>query len=59
MKGSYLKPFLTAVLIIIADQVIKIWVKSHMYIGQEIRFMGKYGMLHYTENNGKIGRAHV
>lgn len=52
MKGSYLKPFLTAALIIIADQVIKIWVKSHMYLTQDIKFLGERGMLHYTLNNG-------
>jgi signal peptidase II len=52
MKVAYIKPFLTAALIILADQIIKIWVKHHMYIGEEIRFLGHRGMLHYTENNG-------
>ena len=52
MKAAYTKPFLVALLIIIADQLIKIWVHSHMYQGQEIKFLGDRGMLHYTENNG-------
>lgn len=52
MKVAYIKPFFTAALIILADQAIKIWVKHHMYIGEEIKFMGNRGMLHYTENNG-------
>jgi signal peptidase II len=52
MKAAYTKPFLVAALIILIDQVIKIWVRGHMYIGEEIRFMGSRGMLHYTENNG-------
>ena len=52
MKASYVKPFALAAVIIVADQLIKTWVKSHMYIGQEIKFMGDRGMLHYTENNG-------
>ena len=52
MKVSYIKPFLTAALIILADQIIKIWVKHHMYMGEEIHFLGHRGMLHYTENNG-------
>jgi signal peptidase II len=52
MKAAYTKPFLIATLIIIIDQVIKIWVRKHMYIGEEIHFMGNRGMLHYTENNG-------
>jgi signal peptidase II len=52
MKAAYTKPFLTATIIIIADQLIKLWVRAHMYEGQEIKFLGDRGMLHYTENNG-------
>jgi len=52
MKAVYIKPFLTALLIIIADQAIKLWVHAHMFQGQEIKFLGDRGMLHYTENNG-------
>ena len=52
MKAAYTKPFLIAALIIIIDQIIKIWVRKHMYIGEEIHFLGNRGMLHYTENNG-------
>jgi signal peptidase II len=52
MKAAYTKPFLTATFIILADQIIKTWVHQHMYLQQEIRFLGNRGMLHYTENNG-------
>ncbi|GAA4319915.1 lipoprotein signal peptidase [Mucilaginibacter gynuensis] len=52
MKASYAKPFFVAALIILADQIIKIWVRTHMYLGEEIKFLGNRGMLHYTENNG-------
>jgi signal peptidase II len=52
MKAAYLKPFLLASLIIILDQVIKTWVRTHMDFNQEIRFLGSHGMLRYTENNG-------
>ncbi|RFZ91943.1 lipoprotein signal peptidase [Mucilaginibacter conchicola] len=52
MKAAYTRPFLTAALIILADQIIKIWVRKHMAIGEEIKFLGDRGMLHYTENNG-------
>jgi signal peptidase II len=52
MKAAYTKPFLTAIFIILADQIIKTWVRSHMFMGEEIRFLGSHGMLHYTENNG-------
>jgi signal peptidase II len=52
MKAAYTKPFLTAIFIILLDQIIKTWVKGHMYQGEEIHFLGSRGMLHYTENNG-------
>jgi signal peptidase II len=52
MKAAYTKPFFTAALIILLDQVIKIWVKTHMQMGEEIHLLGNHGMLHYTENNG-------
>lgn len=52
MKAAYTKPFLTATFIVLLDQVIKIWVRKHMFLGEEIKFLGDRGMLHYTENNG-------
>lgn len=44
--------FFLAALILIADQSLKFWVKTNMLIGQEITLFGKYGMLHFIENNG-------
>jgi signal peptidase II len=52
MKAAYTKPFLVAVFIILADQIIKTWVRAHMSLGEEIHLLGSRGMLHYTENNG-------
>jgi signal peptidase II len=52
MKPAYLKPFLTALFIVLFDQIIKTWVHTNMYLGQDIHFLGDRGMLHYTENNG-------
>jgi signal peptidase II len=46
------KAVLFIILILILDQALKIWIKTHMLIGQEIPFLGKYGMLHFIENNG-------
>lgn len=39
-------------LILLLDQILKIWVKTHMVIGQEIHLFGNWGMLHFIENNG-------
>ncbi|WP_295799560.1 lipoprotein signal peptidase [Mucilaginibacter sp.] len=52
MKAVYLKPFLVAAIIVLVDQVIKTWVRTHMDFNSEIHFMGQHGMLRYTENNG-------
>ncbi len=46
------KSVILIVLILIADQFLKIWVKTHMEIGQEIHFLGSWGILHFIENNG-------
>jgi signal peptidase II len=40
------------ILILVIDQVLKIWIKTHFVIGQELHLFGKYGMLHFIENNG-------
>lgn len=52
MKASFTKPFLLAAFIILADQIIKTWVRAHMNLGDEIHLLGNHGMLRYTENNG-------
>jgi signal peptidase II len=46
------KSILLILIILILDQTLKIWVKTHMAIGDEIHLFGKYGMLHFIENNG-------
>jgi len=46
------KSIFLILLILILDQILKIWVKTHMQIGDEIHLFGKYGMLHFIENNG-------
>lgn len=46
------KAVLLIVLILIADQILKLWVKTHMVIGQEIHMFGNWGLLHFIENNG-------
>lgn len=46
------KSILFVVVLLILDQALKIWVKTHMEIGDEIHIFGKRGMLHFIENNG-------
>jgi signal peptidase II len=46
------KAALIVFLILLADQVLKIWIKTHMTLGQEIHVMGNWFILHFTENEG-------
>ena len=39
-------------IILIADQMLKIWVKTHMQIGEEIPLIGSWCRLHFVENVG-------
>ncbi|MDL2262128.1 lipoprotein signal peptidase [Bacteroidales bacterium OttesenSCG-928-I21] len=38
--------------ILLIDQVLKIWVKTHMYLGEEISIIGNKILLHFIENPG-------
>ncbi|RZK14202.1 MAG: hypothetical protein EOO86_19030 [Pedobacter sp.] len=51
MKG-YTKPLIIIFLVLLADQLIKTWVKTNMYLGQEFNIIGKWCIIHFTENNG-------
>jgi signal peptidase II len=46
------KSVLFVFLILFFDQALKIWVKTHMQIGDEIHLLGDRGMIHFIENNG-------
>ena len=46
------KALLIVILILIADQVFKIWIKTTMTLGQEIPVLGNWFILHFTENEG-------
>jgi len=39
-------------LILVADQTLKIWVKTHMMLGQEYHILGNWFIIHFLENNG-------
>jgi len=50
MTKGRLAIFLIA-LILLADQALKIWIKTHMEIGQEYH-IANWFIIHFTENNG-------
>jgi signal peptidase II len=39
-------------LVLLVDQVSKVWIKTHMAIGDEFSVMGDWFMIHFLENNG-------
>ena len=46
------KAILLIFLILLADQVMKIWIKTTMVIGEEKHIFGDWFILHFIENNG-------
>jgi signal peptidase II len=46
------KAALIVFLVLVADQVLKIWIKTHMTLGQEIHVADNWFILHFTENEG-------
>lgn len=45
-------PFIIIAVILVIDQVVKIMVKTHMQIGEEIPLIGNWCLLHFIENEG-------
>jgi len=39
-------------LILVIDQILKIWIKTHFYLGDERRIIGNWFLLHFVENKG-------
>lgn len=47
------KVVLLVLLVLLIDQVVKIWIKTHMWIGEEIEIFGlDWARIHFVENNG-------
>ncbi len=36
----------------LVDQILKFWIKTNMYLGQEFAIAGDWFIIHFTENNG-------
>lgn len=46
------KPLLIVFLILFIDQAIKIYIKTHFFLGEEVHLAGDWAIIHFTENNG-------
>jgi signal peptidase II len=45
------KILLTSFILLVFDQILKFWVKTHMFLGQEYQIFNWF-IIHFTENNG-------
>ncbi len=54
MKGNKRLSYSLAIIffVLLFDQVLKFWVKTNFYLGEEINIFGNWFILHFTENNG-------
>ncbi len=46
------KPLILIFLILLIDQLIKIFIKTHFFLGEEVKIAGDWFIIHFTENNG-------
>ncbi|MCZ4695662.1 lipoprotein signal peptidase [Ancylomarina euxinus] len=46
------KSALFIVVLLILDQIFKIWIKTHMMLGEEFSIFGDWFIIHFIENNG-------
>jgi signal peptidase II len=46
------KPLIIIFLVLLIDQVIKIYIKTHFFLGQEVHIADDWFIIHFTENNG-------
>lgn len=46
------KAALIVFIVLLADQVLKFWIKTNMTLGQEIHILGNWFIFHFTENEG-------
>ena len=44
--------FLTVALVLLFDQILKIYIKTHFYYGEEVNLIGSWFRLHFIENEG-------
>ena len=45
------KVLFTTLALVFADQILKFWIKTNMFLGQEFRIFDWF-IIHFTENNG-------
>lgn len=49
---KYRSSIILIVIILVVDQALKCWIKTHMYMGQEFNILGHWFRIHFIENEG-------
>ena len=52
MRKKFLLIIASVLLLLLADQALKIWIKTNFMLGEELNIAGNWFILHFTENNG-------
>ena len=52
LKSNFTAPVFLIVLMLTLDQALKIYIKTHFYLGEQVSVAGNWFYLHFTENNG-------
>lgn len=45
-------PFIVLLAVLVIDQLVKIYIKTHFFLGEEVKVLGDWFRLHFTENYG-------
>ena len=46
------KSIIVVLLVLLIDQILKIWIKTNMVLGEEYNILGNWFIIHFTENPG-------
>ena len=46
------KPLILIFIVLLIDQIVKIWIKLNLCIGEEISLIGDWSRIHFIENEG-------
>jgi signal peptidase II len=52
MRKQLFRILTLVIVLLLADQVLKIWIKTNFMLGEELNVAGQWFILHFTENNG-------
>lgn len=52
LKSNFTAPVSLILLMLTLDQALKIYIKTHFYLGEQVSVIGNWFYLHFTENNG-------